>query len=84
MQHSTFDHEGFKWDKTVGLLDHSKMSKDEASTVDHSSGEGEGFWGVLDVVLLLGLLAVVVLLVLRFVKKRREQQKLRKLSINPK
>lgn len=71
------------WD---GLLDHSevKMSKDEASTVAHSSGEGEGFLGVLDVVLLLGLLAVVVLLVLRFVRKRREQQKLRKLSINPK
>lgn len=60
------------------------MSEDEASTVAHSSGEEEGFLGVLDVVLLLGLLAVVVLLVLRFVRRRGEQQKLRKLSINPK
>lgn len=60
------------------------MSKEETSTQAHSSGEGEGFLGVLDVVLLLGLLAVVVLLVLRFLKKRREEKKLRKLSINPK
>ena len=60
------------------------MSEEEASTQAHSSGEGEGFLGVLDVVLLLGFLTVAVLLVLRFLRKRREQQKLRKLSINPK
>lgn len=60
------------------------MSEEEASTQAHSSGEGEGFLGVLDVVLLLGFLIVAVLLVLRFLRKRREQQKLRKLSINPK
>ena len=60
------------------------MSEEEASTQAHSSGEGEGFLGVLDVVLLLGFLTVAVLLVLQFLRKRREQQKLRKLSINPK
>ena len=60
------------------------MSEEEASTQAHSSGEGEGFLGVLDGVLLLGFLTVAVLLVLRFLRKRREQQKLRKLSINPK
>ena len=60
------------------------MSEEEASTQAHSSGEGEGFLGMLDVVLLLGFLTVAVLLVLRFLRKRREQQKLRKLSINPK
>ena len=34
------------------------MSEEEASTQAHSSGEGEGFLGVLDVVLLLGFLTV--------------------------
>ena len=64
----------------------SERDMDAQPGEENGVGDGEGeaaAFGVLDVLLLVGLVAVVVTLAVRYRRRKNAQKYVRKLSINP-